>query len=197
MSRFASREPSPDAEWVDAMKHSWTRENGWIHPPFSMLANVLAKIKRDRATATVIAPWWPSQPWFPTKPITFRTSENQPLLIFPNGTRTPAWATLAWRVSGRNYRSTASSRRKFLRSFRNPGKVRPLNNTTVFGKSGPVCRLRKIQEVSRGRLASDVGDTGGKRLRSGKMQVRGVCVYRASDQQRQDRAEDREGSWKM
>ena len=37
----------------------------YIFPPFKILARVVRKIRRDRATAIVIAPNWSGQPWFP------------------------------------------------------------------------------------------------------------------------------------
>lgn len=38
--------------------------NNWVNPPFDRIPLVLDKIKKERATATVILPVWRAQPWW-------------------------------------------------------------------------------------------------------------------------------------
>jgi len=58
--------PDPEAIEVDAFTQSWSSLGLlWAFPPFALLLRTLQKIVRDRAEAIVIAPLWPTQPWFP------------------------------------------------------------------------------------------------------------------------------------
>lgn len=141
MDRFASWQPSPEATWVDALAHQWKGENGWAHPPFSMMTQVLQKVKSEQAVITLVAPWWPAQPWFSMLldmatelPILLEPTSDQHLLISHRST-TPAWATLAWRLSGSNSRRVAD-RKKFLKALGNHGNNLQLRSTKQFGGFG-------------------------------------------------------------
>ena len=107
LPRFGSREPQPEATWVDAMSHSWKNENLWVNPPFSMIGRILNKIKREKATATILAPLWPAQSWYPlllemtVEPPLLLPEMNDVFLHPMSRGRCPRWATLAWRVSGK------------------------------------------------------------------------------------------------
>ena len=37
----------------------------YIFPPFSLISRILAKVRRDKAVAILIAPVWPTQGWYP------------------------------------------------------------------------------------------------------------------------------------
>ena len=52
---------------VNAFSLTWTNASHYIFPPFSMLGAVLQKIRLDQARATLIAPLFTTQPWFPQK----------------------------------------------------------------------------------------------------------------------------------
>lgn len=56
----------PEAEYVDAFTFPWTFTRIYVFPPFSVLGKVLKKIQRDQCQAIVVAPLWPTQPWFTT-----------------------------------------------------------------------------------------------------------------------------------
>ncbi|GFO45303.1 reverse transcriptase/ribonuclease h/methyltransferase [Plakobranchus ocellatus] len=64
-SRFVSYRPDPDAFAVDAFHLSWSKLNFYAFPPFCLLSRVLQKIKMEKATGTLVAPLWPTQPFFP------------------------------------------------------------------------------------------------------------------------------------
>lgn len=139
LPRFASWRPSPEATWVDAMNHSWVKENGWAHPPFSLLTKVLAKVRREGSTITLVAPWWPAQPWFPLLldmtvglPLLPKAT---PLLVAPTKAASPTWQTLVWRVSGNNSKTKVSMTR-YLKSLRRLGLRAQLANTSSSGKFG-------------------------------------------------------------
>ena len=86
---YISWRPDPDAVHIDAFTFCWTNETFYAFPPFSVLPRVIKKIREDRATGLLIAPKWPTQPWYPSlmqmlvcKPFIARRSRN--LLHLPN-----------------------------------------------------------------------------------------------------------------
>ena len=62
--QFLSWRPDPDAIAIDALAHVWDFDNHYAFPPFSIIGRCLQKIATDRAKVTLIAPMWPTQPWF-------------------------------------------------------------------------------------------------------------------------------------
>ena len=71
-TRFNHRLPiyvSPvrdDGAWaVDALAIPWSNLLGYAFPPFAILAKVILKARLEAARLILIAPWWPTQPWFP------------------------------------------------------------------------------------------------------------------------------------
>jgi hypothetical protein len=62
--RFNALRYCPGVEAIDAMTQCWRADNNWANPPFSMLQDVINLIQKQRATTTLIAPIWKSQPWF-------------------------------------------------------------------------------------------------------------------------------------
>ncbi len=42
----------------------WCQENNWCNPPWSLLDDLAAKLRKTSAGVTVIAPKWPRFPWF-------------------------------------------------------------------------------------------------------------------------------------
>lgn len=87
---YVSFYPDPFALAIDCFRMDWSSIK-YFHafPPFSMIARVLQKVKRDLAEGILVVPDWPSQPWFPVlveyliaRPIKIAAREN--LLIMPN-----------------------------------------------------------------------------------------------------------------
>jgi len=67
--RFWSLRPDPLAERVDALVQSWTQsthEHWFACPPFNMVAPTLEKLSLEPAHITMIIPYWPGAPWWPT-----------------------------------------------------------------------------------------------------------------------------------
>ena len=56
----------PQALFIDAFSRSWSDFYSYIFPPFSLIGRVLQKIRAEQASALVIVPLWPTEPWFPT-----------------------------------------------------------------------------------------------------------------------------------
>ena len=64
---YASFGPDPFCSYVDAFTMDWSHfETIYCFPPFNLLCRTLAKIRRDKATALVVCPEWPTQPFFST-----------------------------------------------------------------------------------------------------------------------------------
>jgi hypothetical protein len=65
--RYNSKWRDGKAEAVDSLHLSdqeWRRENNWCNPPWELLDDLTLKLRQSGAIATVIAPYWPKNPWF-------------------------------------------------------------------------------------------------------------------------------------
>lgn len=62
--RYWSWYPDPMSEGADAFTCLW-KDEFYAFPPFNMIGRVLNKICQDRCTGIVVAPFWPTQWWFP------------------------------------------------------------------------------------------------------------------------------------
>ncbi len=71
---FASRETSQRPLWfsltnpvplgMDAMVQMWPRLRLDTFPPIALLPGVLERVRRDKVSLLLVAPYWPSHPWF-------------------------------------------------------------------------------------------------------------------------------------
>ena len=110
---FNSRFLDPLSSGLNALEQTdWHQHNNFVNPPFRLLPDILRLIIRQKAVATVIAPYWPAMPWFRTIQ---RLSTSHPiklpqpkLICFPIQNTTPEpcrnlkWKLYAWRISGEN-----------------------------------------------------------------------------------------------
>ncbi|WAR17538.1 hypothetical protein MAR_032132 [Mya arenaria] len=62
--RYCSWKPDPECECVDAFRFAWNAYLFYAFPPFSLLGRCVQKIKRDMSKGIIVAPLWPTQPWF-------------------------------------------------------------------------------------------------------------------------------------
>ena len=62
---FVSYRPDPNCVEVNAFLINWKKEKLCTFPPFVCLSQTLQKIYQDKAKGTLIAPDWPSQPFYP------------------------------------------------------------------------------------------------------------------------------------
>lgn len=63
--RFNSQFWQEGCEWPDAMSLLWgENENNWIHPPYSMLHDVVSLVINQRVSGTLIVPEWRGTSWF-------------------------------------------------------------------------------------------------------------------------------------
>ncbi len=66
VKNYVAWRPDPYALHVDAFQLSWSGLNAYAFPPFSVITQVLQKARRERpASLILIAPRWPTKPWFP------------------------------------------------------------------------------------------------------------------------------------
>ena len=80
LPRFFSWRPDPLAEATDAFLQDWRDVKGYANPPWNLIGRVLAKIEEQEAEVILIAPIWPSQPWYPRL---LRLLVSTPLRIDP------------------------------------------------------------------------------------------------------------------
>jgi hypothetical protein len=64
--RYNSAFWDPLTEAVDGLAQDWRGVNNFVHPPPSLLLQVVQKLRRARGVActAVVAPDWPGQPWY-------------------------------------------------------------------------------------------------------------------------------------
>ncbi len=55
----------PDAQATDALAQPWLGWRAYAFPPFALIPRVLAKIRAEQSRLLLVAPVWPSQPWYP------------------------------------------------------------------------------------------------------------------------------------
>ena len=66
LPRFMSPVPEPRVLAVDALSQDWQGRSMYMFPPFPLLSKVVQKLQSTQvAEVILVAPWWPSQPWFP------------------------------------------------------------------------------------------------------------------------------------
>jgi ribonuclease HI len=64
LPRYVSPVKDPDAVWTDAFSRPWHPELPFIHPAPRLLDLCLKRLREERITAVLLAPMWPSQPWW-------------------------------------------------------------------------------------------------------------------------------------
>ena len=109
LPRFNSRFWEPLSEAVDALAQNWQGENNFVNPPWALIPQIIDKIVKEQAMATLIAPIWPSQPWFHklkmiavADPVVMPRHRNTLWFmgVGAEPTRNKGWNIAAWRVSG-------------------------------------------------------------------------------------------------
>ena len=79
LPRFMSPVPEPRALAVGALSQDWQGRSMYMFPPFPLLNKVIQKLRSTQvAEVILVAPWWPSQSWFPHL---LRLSVEHPLVL--------------------------------------------------------------------------------------------------------------------
>lgn len=106
LKRFYSLRPDPASAGTDAFLQPWRGERSWINPPWFLIPRILFRLREQEAEATLVAPIWPSQPWYPqllsmlvADPVCLPDSGTF-LAIHPTTEPTPWTKAAAWRISG-------------------------------------------------------------------------------------------------
>jgi hypothetical protein len=99
LQRFVTQQPNGRAEWHDAFSRPWSNlPNLYANPPFRLLGRVLSKINADRPNIMLIAPQWPSRPWWPlllTADVIYSLPKHQDMFSFLGKTHAPPnWTPL-------------------------------------------------------------------------------------------------------
>lgn len=154
LPRYYSFKPDPQALAVDALAQDWRNNRPYMFPPFILLGRTLQKLIADQVEeAVLIAPRWPSQPWYP---LLLQMLVDLPRIIplapspvhDPLGNPHPLAARLhlvAWRVSGvcqhsRGFRRKLSSssvqhggraQRSHMESHGDDGMVGVVDGTAI------------------------------------------------------------------
>ncbi|KAJ8949104.1 hypothetical protein NQ317_004198 [Molorchus minor] len=79
-AKYVSWGPDPDSWAVDALTLNWRDFKFYAFPPFILLDRVLEKIRDEKTTGIVVAPYWPSAPWFP---LYHNLLTTDPIIISP------------------------------------------------------------------------------------------------------------------
>ena len=149
LPRYVAWKPDPGAEAVNAFVVHWGNYYSYIFPPFNLISRVLSKIDREKATAIVVAPFWPTQPWFPkflqlcTHPPYVLSSRHQTILQHPqrDSRELPRAKLLVGLTSGQPLDRRSSQ--KPLKTFSwLRGKAPQKDNTHLTSETGISCVWR-------------------------------------------------------
>lgn len=119
LPRFNARFWVPRCENVDALSLDWRGENNYVAPPFALIPKIVRLLRSQQASATIIAPVWPSAPWY--QDLARMAGDN--ILLFnndrqnivaggglPEPLRRKQWKIAAFRISGATAPSTGLRR---------------------------------------------------------------------------------------
>ena len=66
LPQFMALVPEPRALTIDALSQDWQGRSMYMFPPFLLLNKFIQKLRTTQTGEVIlIAPWWPSQLWFP------------------------------------------------------------------------------------------------------------------------------------
>ena len=65
LPKFNSKYWCPNTYQVDAFSVSWEGEVNWLVPPIAIIAQDIMHVRSSKAIATLVAPAWPSSPFWP------------------------------------------------------------------------------------------------------------------------------------
>ena len=128
LDTFNSLAYDPLATGIDAFAQTdWSHHNNFVNAPFRLIPRVLDLVVRQGATATLIAPWWPSQTWFhrlrqlsiaPPVHLGGPLDVVVPLTdCLPEPLKNAHWQLFAWRICGLPSCTTEDGPDKLLPDF--------------------------------------------------------------------------------
>lgn len=146
LPRFISWTPEAKAEQTNFfVAEIDPREAVFLFPPDAIIARTLHRIKELALhRVTLVAPWWPAQPWFPTLMnmmttlpffINHHPSVSLPRILVAQGKSIPDWTYAAWSISGVDSIVQASRTTRF-RSCSRSGKTNADRTWTDHSSTG-------------------------------------------------------------
>lgn len=79
--KYVSWKRDPDAVSIDAFTIPWNGYFFYAFPPFSLLLKTIRKIENEKARGIIVAPYWPTQPWYP---MFASLLESKPMFFSPH-----------------------------------------------------------------------------------------------------------------
>jgi ribonuclease HI len=142
---YCSWKPDPNCTYVDAFTLNWNTVNHiYFFPPFSLIGRCLQKVRQEKAKGIVIAPLWPTQPWF-TRLLELLVDtpviicKKKGLLTLPHTNQehplTKKLQLIACKVSGNSFENEDFQKNLPISSCR-LGNVAQRNNTVFSSKGG-------------------------------------------------------------
>lgn len=143
LARFYSWRPDPMAEATDALLQDWRSVRGYANPPWNLVGRVLARVEEQTADLVLVAPVWPSQPWYPkllgllkAPPLTITPPEEEPVMVEVPAQGPEILPPLAvWPISG-NITKVRDFQARLPRSCYPPGGRSRHNPTTLSAGNG-------------------------------------------------------------
>lgn len=147
LEKYCAWRPDPQAMAINAFHLDWGQTRlAYCFPPFCLIPYILQKIDEEEAEVVLIAPFWPTQLWFPKlidllieHPILLQTKRN--LLVNPIAREMehPMWRKVrlgVWRLSGKKFKIW-DFRKKLQHCLCHPGGRTPISNIIHTSKNGP------------------------------------------------------------
>jgi hypothetical protein len=145
LTDFISWKLDPEAQATDALLIRWKEKAGYAFPPFALISRCLAKVMKEETSIVLVAPTWPTQPWYPTllnmlsqQPILLPQYDNllkSPVLRVHPLLQTKALHLAAWKITGEAKEHLAFLRKQPTWS-QNPGEQEHVLLTTAPGRNG-------------------------------------------------------------
>lgn len=140
---FISYVPEKDALAVNAFSVTWNYNLHYAFPPFSIIGRVIQKLCQDKAELILVAPLFPSQPWFPTmlrqiSGQSYVLPKSDSILYLPGTLKQHKLKKMrlgAFRLSG-NASSVQAYQCKLQTSSCSRGDLQPGNNMGLISKDG-------------------------------------------------------------
>ena len=79
LEQFLSWGQQAGAITMGALSIDWAGRDAYAFPPFCLVQKCLMKTMKGQAQLTLIAPYWPAQPWFPS----LLEMASEPALVLP------------------------------------------------------------------------------------------------------------------
>ena len=147
MKPYAAWRPDPDAKIINAFHCDWSKFYSYCFPPFTLIPQILQKLKKDGADMCIVIPFWKNQPFFSILgslltdyPVLLRSVNSDKMLIHPinRSKEHPLEDRLnltVCRLSGDVWKTRVFLER-VQKSCWGHGEQVLKSNTTTMGKSG-------------------------------------------------------------